>query len=255
MWRNIYFILIFSFISLQCKKESDINTNTNSNNSQNSFNHNLSPGNSGKDFLRSTIYKSLKIEIQYMPGCKPESGAIDILVNFLNERLNKPSGIFVQQREIDPSLKTTFSLSDISGIETQNRIVYTSGDQLTAYVLIVDGSYSNSNALALSYKNTSICLFGEPIKYFSIGISEDAKAKTLAMLIEHEFGHLLGLVDLGTFMVIDHMDATYSNHCENNDCIMHHTFESPNRIFSRSFVEIPPFDTNCISDLKANGGK
>lgn len=256
MCRILYAILIFLFISISCKKNSGLQSNYNSNNIQGSFNHNLYPGNSAKEFLRSTAYKSLRIEIQYMPGYKPEPGAIDIFENFLKERLNKPSGIFIQQKEIYPTLITIFSISDISSTEARNRTVYTNGDQLTAYILIVDGSFNDyGNALALAYKNTSICLFGEPIKYFSIGITEDAKAKTLAMLLEHEFGHLLGLVDMGTFMVVDHVDAVYSNHCENNQCIMHHTFESHNRVFSRDLVDIPSFDANCIADLKANGGK
>jgi hypothetical protein len=219
------------------------------------YNHNLYPGSSAKDFLRSTVYKSLQIEIQYMPGFKPEPSCISLLTGFLEARLNKPNGIFIQLKEIDPTLKTIFSANDIADFEKNNRTVYTSGSQLGAYILLIDGSYSNGRVLALSYKNTSICLFGEPFKYFSFGASEDANAISMALLLEHELGHLFGLVDIGTFMVTFHVDPEHANHCINSSCLMHHSFESQERIFARNYQEIPSFDEPCLNDLKANGGK
>lgn len=248
---------MFVFVSLQCKKnpESYPGSASYPNGTQYSYNHNRNPGSSARDFLRSTTFKSLKIEIQYMPGFKPDDGAIDLFVNLLRERLNKPAGIFVEQKEINPTLLTIFTLNDISNIESRNRTVFTNGDQLGAYILITSGSYSNGNVLGLSYKNTSMCFFGEPLKYYSIGVEEDSRIKTMAMLFEHEFGHLLGLVDMGTLMQFDHMDAYNDNHCNNRACLMHHTYEPTTENFVKIIVDIPSFDANCIADLKANGGK
>ena len=251
MRRVIYSCLIFSFIFLQCKKDkgpiSDYPPNP--------YSHNLVAGASAKEFLSGTNFTSLRIEIQYMPGFQPDPVSINLLVEMLNKRLNKPSGIFVELKEIAPTLKTIFSEEDIWNIESQNRTVFTNGSQLGAYILIISGSYYSGSALALAYKNTSVCLFGESIKYFSIGITDNAKSKIIAMLLEHEFGHLFGLVDMGTSMQVDHLDAQNGNHCESNTCLMHHTFEANTRDFIRDFVDIPSFDANCLADMHANGGK
>jgi len=74
-------------------------------------------------------------------------------------------------------------------------------------------------------------------------------------LFKQDFGHLFGLVDMGTLMQVDHLDARNGNHCESNTCLMHHTYEVNTRNFIRDFVDIPSFDSNCLADMRANGGK
>ena len=149
MWRLVFIIFILSLTNIQCKKNKgeDVNINNYCGNFRTeSYNHKLNPGCSAKDFLISKIYKSLKIEIQYMPGQQPEAGVITLIQNFLHERLNKPNGIIIELKEIFPTSLTNYSLSDLNNIENKNRTAYTKGEQLTAYILIVDGCYYSSNA-------------------------------------------------------------------------------------------------------------
>lgn len=242
--------MILSLLSLQCKKS----TESYGNNTQGSFNQNINPGNSARNFLAGTNYKSLKIEIQYMPGLEPDEESINIFVDLLNEKLNKPAGIIVDEKQINPTLQTIFNLKDISAIELRNRTTYISGDQIGAYILFIDGAYSNGNVLGLAYTNSSICFFGEPLKYFLSGTQED-KIKKTALVLLHEFGHLLGLVNIGSPMVIAHLDINNGDHCNNNLCLMHHTLEEINPNIERFLLENPSFDKNCSDDLKANGGK
>ena len=180
--RSTYLILIICIIFIQCAKEgeeSKVYPQTSS------YGNYYSPGVSAKDFLRNTDYNSLRIEIQFMPGLKPEPLTIETLTYMLRERLNKPSGIFIEFKEINPTLQTIFSEDDISDLESLNRTAYTNGDQLCAYILVVDGSYIDGNTLALAYHNTSLCVFGDPLQYFSGGFAENAKAKVLAVLLMH----------------------------------------------------------------------
>ncbi len=251
MRRIIFYILILSVVSFHCKKD----TESYANHTQESYNHNRNPGSSARDFLGSANYKSLKIELQYMPGFRPDSRAINIFIDLLNERLNKPAGIFVTEREIDPTLMTIFSPIDISYFESRNRTVFTNGEQMGAYLLFTSGTYYIGNILGIAYKNTSICFFGESLNSFSAGVTENDKIKVMALLLAHEFGHLLGLVDMGTSMVIGHRDTDNGNHCNNNACLMHHTFEPETQNFARILISNPSFDANCINDLKGNGGK
>jgi hypothetical protein len=205
--------------------------------------------------LESRNYKSLKIEIQYMPGLEPEPDAVKIFVDLLNEKLNKPAGISVEVKQINPTILTIFDLSDISGIELRNRTAYTKGEQMGAYVLFIDGSYYHGNILGLTYTSTSICFFGESLKYFLSGGTHEDKIKKTALILLHEFGHLLGLVNIGSPMVVFHLDNNNGNHCNNNKCLMHHTLEEINPNVDRFLLETPSFDKNCSDDLKANGGK
>lgn len=250
--RSTYLILIICIIFIRCAKkeeESKIYPQTSP------YGNYYSPGFSAKDFLRNANYNSLRIEIQYMPGLKPEPLAIDILSSMLRERLNKPSGIFFEFKEINPTLQTIFSEDDISDLESLNRTAYANGDQFCAYILVIDGSYMDGNTLALAYHNTSLSVFGDQLQYFSGGFAENAKAKVLAVLLMHEFGHLFGLVDMGSKMVIGHADQENSNHCNNSNCLMHHTYTTNTRYTVSEFDELPSFDSNCLNDLRANGGK
>jgi hypothetical protein len=244
-------MLLFLFVSLNCKKD----TGSYSNPTSGFYNLSGNPSTSAWNYLNSANYKSLKIELQYMPGFKPDSRAIHIFTDLLNERLNKPSGIFIEEKEIDPTLMERFTLNDISGIESRNRTVFNHGDQMSAYILFVSGSYYDGNVLGIAYKNTSICFFGEPIRYFIAGGTEQDRIKLMAILLTHEFGHLLGLVNMGTSMVVNHIIAVDDNHCDNNKCLMHHTYEANTQNLILNFEENPSFDINCINDLKANGGK
>ena len=50
-------------------------------------------GTSAKDFLSSSNYSSLLLEIDYMPGYAPDATSVTNLVTFLNTFINKPAGI------------------------------------------------------------------------------------------------------------------------------------------------------------------
>ena len=67
--------------------------------------------------------------------------------------------------------------------------------------------------------------------------------------------HLFGLVDMGSKMAVDHRDQENPNHCNNSNCLMHHTYTTNTRYAVGELDELPSFDRNCLNDLKANGGK
>jgi len=246
------YMLVLLFLSLQCKKSSDSYGNIN--HTQQVYDHKGNPGNSAKDFLESTPYTSLQIELQYMPGFQPDPRAIAIFVDLINEKINKPGGIQVTEKEIDPTFKTIFTLTDITDVESRSRTVYTSSDQLGVYILFTSGMYYQGNVVGLAYRNTSIFFFGAELNYFLTGTQEE-KIKLMALLLLHEFGHLLGLVDSGTPMVMNHRDKDHGNHCENDKCLMHYTYEGEKWNKERTLPENLIFDSNCSDDLRANGGR
>ena len=216
--------------------------------------HNRPVGASANELLASSKYTSLKIEVQYMVGYQPDAAALNHLQTTLTGLINKPSGITIVTKEI-PASSQTLSLTDIITIEKNNRTAFTTGSELAIYVLYTNGNYAEDNVLGIAYKNTSTVLFGKKINDNSGGIGQASRTKLVATVAEHEIGHLLGLVDLGSPMQTAHKDAAHGNHCSNTNCLMYYASETSDILGFLITGNIPPFDANCRADLTANGGK
>jgi len=186
-----------------------------------------------------------------MPGFQPGPQTIDSLTSFLNTYLNKPQGINISEKQIAASSKESLTLDEIVEIEKKNRTVFTNGNIITAHVLITNGGYVTNDVFAKSYWNTSLCLFGKAINDNSGNVGQISTSQLTTTLLEHEFGHLLGLVGQGTPMQAYHKDAANGAHCDNRNCLMYYNVETNNP----GSITIPELDANCKSDLKANGGK
>ncbi len=212
-------------------------------------------GNSANDLLSGSKYTSVKIEIQYMTGFAPDAAAVDLLKDFLAARLNKSGGITVVQKEITPSSLSALSIQQVIDIEKNNRTVFTSGTTLGIYFLFTDGGYTDGKVLGVSYNNTSMCLFGKTINDNSGGVGQTSRTKLTATVLEHEFGHILGLVDVGSKMQASHKDSPNGAHCNNKDCLMYYAVETTDVLGFLIAGNIPSLDANCLNDLKANGGK
>ncbi len=217
--------------------------------------HNRAVGASANELLASSKYTSLKIEIQYMTGYPPDAAALNHLQTTLTGLLNKPAGISIVTKEIPASGNLTLSVNEIISIERNNRTVFTTGEQIGVYVLYTNGNYTEANTLGVAYKNTSVALFGKKIQDNSGGLGQASRTKLVATVAEHELGHLLGLVDLGSPMQANHKDAAHGSHCSNNSCLMYYASETTDILGFLITGNIPPFDAACRADLHANGGQ
>ncbi|MDQ3193311.1 MAG: peptidase [Bacteroidota bacterium] len=243
--KHIFPILFFValFVS-QCKKD-DINET----------NSKITPN----DFLSDKKYDQLIIEIQYVEGFQPTSAALDNLKAFLEQRLNKSKGITIKQYSISSPGKASYTLSDIKEIEKNNRINYSKDKTLTAYFLFADADYGensgSSKVLGVAYGPTSMAVFEKTIREFSGGIGKPSNTSLETTVANHEFAHILGLVNNGTDLQSDHQDINHGKHCNNSDCLMYYTAETSDIIANILGSGIPVLDSKCISDLQANGGK
>ncbi len=217
--------------------------------------HNKPVGASATDLLASSKYTSLKIEVQYMSGFQPDGGALTHLQSVLSGLLNKPAGITIITKEIPASSNTVLSIDDIAQVERNNRTAFTSGNELAVYILYTNGTYTDNNVLGVAYKNTSVALFGKKIQDNSGGIGQASRTKLVATVSEHELGHLLGLVDLGSPMQTNHKDPSHGSHCNNSNCLMYYASETSDILGFLITGNIPTLDANCVADLRANGGQ
>jgi predicted Zn-dependent protease len=250
--RSTLILVSLAIFFISCSKSDDAYVN---NPGIPDYLHNRPVGASANELLASGTYKSLKIEIQYMPGFAPDQGAVNYLQTTLVSLLNKPSGISIVTKEIGGSADKNFSVNEIIETERTNRTAFSSGDQIAVYILYTDGSYTSNNVLGIAYKNTSAVLMGKTIHENSGALGQVSRTKLEATVLTHEIGHLLGLVDLGSPMQTNHKDAAHGNHCDNTSCLMHYASETTDILGFLLTGNIPEIDADCRADLQANGGK
>lgn len=253
--RNIFLILCAILCILSCSKD-----DSGEENGVDTSGNTKTTGTSANEFLSEDEFSEMYLEIVYVEGFKPTETAINNFVSFLESRLNKPGGIVIEQRAIASPGISAYSVSDVIDIEKEHREKYNSEGQITVFGFFADGEYAenteNSSVLGIAYRNTSFAVFEETIRDFS----NDAFAPALSVLettvINHEFGHLLGLVNAGTTPQSSHQDTEHGKHCTEEDCLMYWTAETGEGLLSMlTGGTVPSLDSQCIADLQANGGK
>lgn len=223
------------------------------------YSHMLNPGVSANDFLADSNFTELVVEVDYMEGYAPNDDALDSLKAFLEQRLHKTSVTILEPTVIPSEDQDSYSAEKIRELEEEYRNVFTEStadDRLAAYMIIVDGYYSQNNVLGIAYYNTSNAFFGAAYDEASGGIGQASRFLIEATSFRHEFGHLFGLVNIdgsGTEMQQDHQ--ANGHHCNNEQCLMYYAMETTDLFGSFIGEEIPSLDQNCIDDLQANGGK
>lgn len=206
-----------------------------------------------KDFLSSKKYEKMLVEICYVDGFAPEQDAVDHLKTFLQARCNKPGGITFNYKSIPSPGKGSYDIADLEQLEKDYRDEHSRNDQLVVFVFFADAGYSTANILGVAYGTTSCAVFEKPVKDNSGALGQPAQYVLEATVLEHELGHLMGLVDNGTDMVSAH--SSDGHHCNNQNCLMYYAVETLDFIGNLAGGEIPELDANCIADLQANGGK
>ncbi|XMO85271.1 membrane metalloprotease [Algibacter sp. AS12] len=217
-------------------------------------------GSSANDLLSDVAFKSMVIELVYVESFEPNQTTIDNFISFLNNRTFKPNGITVEKREIASPGKDTYTINDIADIEKAERTLYNTVDKIAVWALFIDGKSDkdsgSSIVLGTAYWNTSFVIFEETLHGFSNSTFEPDRALLETTVINHEFGHILGLTNLGSNMQEDHEDEEHEKHCNEESCLMYWAAESGANISNMvNMSAAPQLDAQCIADLQANGGK
>lgn len=230
--------------------------NGNGNGEPSTYDHRRAAGASARDFLSADAFDRLVVQVQYVAGFRPTDGALSRLEAFLSARLEKPGGITIElAAPLQIQAQASYSTADVRALEQQHRTRYTQGGTLAAYVIFLNGEYAQgSNVLGIAYNNTSMAVFAEKIGQFTGGALEPSQETVEATVAQHEFGHVLGLVNNGSPMQVEHQDEPNGKHCDNDKCLMHYSVRLTD--FVANLLDgIPSLDQNCLDDLRANGGK
>lgn len=247
--------ILFCSILFSCTLEVEENSRT-----INVVANRQATGSSANDLLSDVNYKKMIIEIGYIRGFKPTETALNNLKSFIEKRTYKPEGLEFVTKEISSTGKTVYTLDEIVNIEKEYRTKYNTNTTIAVWALFVNGKSSRDNSssstLGTAYWNTSFVIYEETIHGLSDSAFEPKRSLLESTVINHEFGHILGLTNLGTNLQSDHEDIDHPKHCSEEDCLMYWSAESSQgigNVFSSG--QVPTLDPQCLADLKANGGK
>jgi predicted Zn-dependent protease len=217
-------------------------------------------GSSSKDLLSDKKFTSMVIEVAYVTGFEPTQTAIDNFVSFLEARTFKPNGISIVKRAIPSTGKAPYTNQEIVDIEDANRTKYNTSDQIAVWAFFADGESASDTStgviLGTAYRNTSFVIFEQTVQGLSNSPFEPNRSLLETTVMTHEFGHILGLTNLGAAMQSNHEDTVHPKHCNAGSCLMYWSSETGNSIANlASQGSAPQLDAQCLADLRANGGK
>ncbi|MEP2280925.1 hypothetical protein [Maribacter sp.] len=219
--------------AISCSKNS---SDSDENNSQTEVNRSLNllaTGDSANDILSNDTYDKLLIEIAYVSGFKPTDEAMADFTEYLKEHTFKEDIELVYKELTSPS-EDELSLQEIANLETSNRTAFNTGSTLAIYIYFADAPAEGDDldgglvTLGAVYRNTSMVIHEVTVRDLASLSSSISEADVETTTLNHEFGHLFGLVDLGTEMVNDHQSVSENedgqlvpdNHCNQAGCLM-----------------------------------
>ena len=247
-------------------------------------------GSSGNDILSLDNFDRLVVEFAYVEGFRPTQTAVDAFEDFLTE-LSFKNNIVFNFNELESPNEETLTLNEIGDLELDNRTAYNDGSTLAIYIYFADAPSEDDDedeglvTLGAVYFNTSMVIFENTIRRLAAQSALITTTDIETATLNHEFGHLLGLVNLGTPTINDHEDTLDNgegnNHCNVEGCLMraelqfsatkglvHNAFHEPIcRISSGKFLKTlenrvekgiaapPVIDTECRLDIEAIGAR
>lgn len=283
------FLVLFSLLLIQCSKSSTNDDNpTPTQNVDKSANLKVT-GSSASDILGNANFDEILIEAAYVKGFKPSPLSMSAFQNFLFERTFKQN-ITIKYLELESPNEEELSLQEIADLEEENRTAYNNDKTLAIYIYFANAPSDEDEeeedivTLGAVYRNTSMVIYESTIKKLAAGSISISNAAIESATLNHEFGHLFGLVNLGTTPVNDHEDPDAENHCNVQGCLMraelqfggsvgkNSTSTHKNAIVSactlsgQSVLKMlehsaakgaaaVDLDAQCILDLQSNGGR
>lgn len=267
-----YVFLIFAAFTVvfSCSKDSD-GGSTEETVTVNKTPNLQGTGDSANDLLSNNTYTKLLIEIGYVEGFRPTARTEADVIEFLKEVTFKQD-IQITYKQLESTGKASLTLQEIADLEKENRTQYNTEDTIAVYIYFTDATAdtddpnSNSATLGAVYRNTSMVIYEGTVRKLANSSLLISLATAETATMHHEFGHLFGLVDLGTEMVNNHESQSENeerqlvddNHCAIDGCLMNASLEfgsGMRKMLMAKNDAVPELDAECRLDLQANGGR
>ena len=278
---SLLYLSAFLFIFLGCSKDDD-NPGSEGPGAVNKSQNLLAVGDSANDILSSASFSRLLIEVAYVEGFRPTDQAMFAFENFLRDRTFKED-IEILYRSLPSPNQEDLTIQEVANLEEENRTTFNDGDTLAIYIYFADAPDDSDEpesglvTLGSVYRNTSMIIYESTIRSLAANSFLVTVADVESATLNHEFGHLFGLVDVGTPAINDHEDVERdengdpvldsngnpvgNQHCNVEGCLMRAELQFGVGIMgmlesmAARGLAIPQLDSECILDLQSNGGK
>jgi hypothetical protein len=221
-----------------------------------------------QQIIAADPYPRLVIEVDYVAGREPRQSSIDELEAILESVLDKPGGVeVVLDEELDSlgaSHAWTIDERVQLAIATSNLEV--PDDTIKIHTLSLDGHAIEDDSmdgvlLGVAWGFENIVLWRDTLDGGCMGVGvlvDELCAQAELLIWQHEVGHVIGLVDGGLPMVVDHLDPTpgAGKHDVDHACVMYREYEGLDAIdatLDRLLMGGPAIelDAACLADIDA----
>lgn len=218
------------------------------------------PGQFAADLLRGTHFASLVIEVDYPASRPPSPAALALLEERLAERCDKPDGVLavVDDAIPDAEFPDAPTVDDLDDLVATWRDLWpdaTTGVQAVHLLYakgLLDLGGGPEEVVGLSWRGGSMALFTDVADAGTSPFVTPAEVE--GSVIVHEAGHLLGLVNSGIPMVVEHEDPSHPAHDEDEGCVMFWLLQVPLLSPNLGDPDFARFDARCELDTAAFGG-
>jgi hypothetical protein len=217
-------------------------------------------------YLSSATDRSLRIELDSVAGLEPHESSVTYLRDKFSALLEKPDGIsFAADETLDPVGEAhEWTFAELDAYARAHATDDEAGP-VTIQALFVDGRYESEGSgtvLGLAWGHRYIALFQDPIRSpCSSGVLGALQQENCEIaernVWAHELGHVIGLVDNGVVMGVDHRDPDHGRHDVSDACLMYWAYDGPQifdallgRIAAGSTPDLD-FCAQCQADIAA----
>jgi hypothetical protein len=220
-------------------------------------------------YIRSDTFGSLVLEIDSVAGSEPRAAVEADVVSGLDSLLDKPNGITAIRDGaiLSRGSNHAWTFAELQELASEHFDLAVSGDTTKIHAMFVDGhSADDANGgkiLGLAWSNQHLVMFKQSIESTCGGagvpvlIRDRLCAGAELSIWIHEIGHVIGLVDAGLPMVVDHKDEAHGAHDEDDGCVMYWAYDGEAVIDTlqqqilAGGAESLGFDDACRADIEA----
>jgi hypothetical protein len=207
------------------------------------------------DFLTNDKYSNLVVEFAGDSTTWPSNRAVNNFYFFLTQHLKKEKIIF-RFTKVPLTHLATVEVPNLKVFEGEHRRKIFDGDTIFVWIHFVDSesfeTAGNNFILGQEYGPHSIAVYAKKLN--ELTLPDMVSRFTLeTYVMEHDFCHLLGLVNNGTPMINPHEDPDHKHHCSNPHCLMFWKADENMVLVDLLGTNdvLPVLDANCIADLEA----